>query len=473
MSKKSVLKRLIQIAAFCLVFAVCLNGVYKVLSWKDTTGTYYSTTETLYNMEDDLADVLFLGSSHCYCSINNAKLWNDYGMGSFSMVISGQDLASTYYSFKEALKTQTPDVVFAELYGISFEEHAVTANIYRNTLSFKYSDNFFGVVDAIAPEQDKMDYLLKWPIIHTRYKELQKGDFTPIVPAFLGYTAQFEHTEVDPVVAYENPAPVAISEKNQQWLQKIVDLAEEKDIEICFFVVPYVTDENNQGRFAYTENFLKQQGVTVVNMFRHLDEINLDSSKDFYDSGHTNSYGAEKVTAFIGKYINENYDIPDRRGDAQYDYWETDYQVFKHRTEHYALRNTEDIEDYFNMLANMENYTVAVSLTGEYISDSKDIADSLNKLGLNSEFTEKGGVLVIDSHNVVYKTQQDSFLHYRSLTNGDLSVRGTLQSPTVTVDRTDYKPIENGINIVVYDNLLGEVVEYVRFNALDRYEIVR
>lgn len=106
LGKKTVVKRCAGVAVFCLILMLVLGRVYDVLSWKDGSGGYFTSVETFYGLDKDVVDVLFLGSSHCYCSIINSRLWDDYGIAGYSLSISGQDIAASYYWLKEALKTQ-------------------------------------------------------------------------------------------------------------------------------------------------------------------------------------------------------------------------------------------------------------------------------------------------------------------------------------------------------------------------------
>ena len=47
---------------------------------------------------------------------------------------------------------------------------------------------------------------------------------------------------------------------------------------------------------------------------------------DFSDYGtHVNVVGAQKVTAFLEDWLEENYDLPDRRGDAAYASYDAAY----------------------------------------------------------------------------------------------------------------------------------------------------
>ena len=86
------IKQTVKIIAFCLIAVLLFRYLYRVLSWKDTGGSYLSAMETFYSLEDNSVDVLFLGSSHCYCAVDNAKFWKDEGIAAYNLSISGQDV---------------------------------------------------------------------------------------------------------------------------------------------------------------------------------------------------------------------------------------------------------------------------------------------------------------------------------------------------------------------------------------------
>ena len=67
-----------------------------------------------------------------------------------------------------------------------------------------------------------------------------------------------------------------------------------------------------------------------------LDDIGLDWTHDTADGGdHLNIYGAEKVSKYIGNYLNDNYDIPDRRDDSDYKSWFKASREYQKDKEHY------------------------------------------------------------------------------------------------------------------------------------------
>jgi len=124
------MKKGIRAVTFGIIAILCICQVYKILSWKDTTGAYLSATQQLYATEDELIDLVFMGSSHCFCGVNPSVLWDTYGISAFDMAISGQDKSSTYHTLKELLKTQSPKVVCIDMWGVVFEEHGVESNVY-------------------------------------------------------------------------------------------------------------------------------------------------------------------------------------------------------------------------------------------------------------------------------------------------------------------------------------------------------
>ena len=80
MRGKGFAKNCIAILVFCGLLVWVASRVYNVLSWKDTTGDYLSSTSQLYHTPENTIDVVFMGSSHCYCGVYPAYLWRDKGI---------------------------------------------------------------------------------------------------------------------------------------------------------------------------------------------------------------------------------------------------------------------------------------------------------------------------------------------------------------------------------------------------------
>lgn len=470
-------QNVVKAVLFCTMALVVYLYIYRVLSWKDTGGDYRSTMDTFYQLEDNMVDVLFLGSSHCYCSVNAALLWEQYGMAAYSLSISGQDLASSYYCMKEALKTQKPKVVCVEMYYSALQGYAVKGNLYRNLLGYKPSKNFADAVNSIAEEEEKWDILLKWPIIHTRYAELTKKDFRPDAEMrfYMGYETEYGGVNnIGSIPVYSGEDSVPIAEETEQWLHNIIALAEASGVELCFFLAPFQADEWTQRQYQYVTELAEAAKVPFLNMILLQEELSLDYARDFSDWAHTNPYGSKKITAYLGEYLTEHYELADKRGDRQYVLWDESLRMWKHLEQNQAMREITVLGDYLDRIAHMQGYTAIVATRGEYLTDNpEDLAERLSYVGIGEEFFQREGVWVIENGTIRYEAQREGCFQHMEIGESDLMVHGNDGQIHVIIDRQDYMKANQGIDIILYDNVLERVVDVVGFQAAESYISVR
>lgn len=465
-------KNTAKILVFCILFLFFLNRIYDVFAWKDMVGDYTSPMETFYGLEEDVVDVLFLGSSHSYCSVIPAQLWEDYGIAGFSLAISGQDLAGSYYNLVEALKTQDLKVVCVDLFGCALQGYQIEGNLYRNILSRRLSLTSMEAVNHMVETDNKSDFILKWPIIHTRYKELKKQDFIKNSPVYLGYKAEFV-AEGAAKLIYANVEPKPFREQEQQWLKKIIELAQESGTELLFFLAPYQIPLLEQEYIAYAKEMIAEYDIPVIDMVELSDEIGLDWKLDMIDYGHTNYWGAQKVTDCLGEYLKNYYQLPDHRGDDRYALWDLDLKTRQHELINYQLTKICDRQIYFEELSRLEDYTIVVSTTGEYISGEAEIESCLQMLGGFHEYDNGCNVWVFDNKENIYVSDSGDSLKNLPLTYGELLVSVNGGTTNVMVDRISYQKTTDGVNILVYDNILGSVVDSVAFDAMYAYGMIR
>lgn len=469
-------QNVIKAAAFCALAALLFGYTYEVLSWKDTGGGYLSSMETFYDLEKDMVDVLFLGSSHCYCSVNPGVLWEKEGMAAFSMAISGQDLASSYFCIREALKTQTPRVICVEMYCSNFHGYAVKGNLYRNLLGYGFSQNFAEAVDAISEGKETRELLLKWPIIHTRYAELTKKDFRkdPMMRTYLGYEGSFVAENVGELPVYEGEEQLAVGEQEEIWIRKMIALTREAGVQLVFFLAPFEADEETQMRYRYVENLAAEYQVPFLNMLPLYRELGIDVERDFIDNGHLNTYGALKVTDYLGEYLLERYDLPDRRGDRRYGLWEENLEVWNHQMQNRLLQQTGDLGVYLDRLKGASlGYAFVLSTKGGYLAETEDLADRMEALGIGESFFEREDVWVIEDGAVRFWAEGEDCFRHMKIGDSDLLLNkrdGILQ---VVIDRREYGKVSQGIDIIVYDKRLEKIVDEVGFQAEGSYRCVR
>ena len=316
-------KKLARSLCFLLLLGAVTFTVFNVLRWKNSGGI-----TKFYKYPDHTVDAAFFGSSHCYCTVNTALLWEKYGMAAINMGDSGQNIGTTYYYIKELLKTQSPSVIAVEVNYAAHEADGLdNGNMYRNTLNMKWSRNYTDNLSySLHLADDKIDYkdyfkylLLKFPVFHSRYSELTDSDFSGY-----GEDARIGRYRGSWVTgnALETPAACSVTETSgdldTQWLDKIAALADENDISLVFFVAPYIISSSEMRTFNSIKAYSAEKNIPFFNFNEIYDQIGLDYSQDLRERSHLNNYGAEKVTDFLGEFISRTCPLPDRRGEKKY-----------------------------------------------------------------------------------------------------------------------------------------------------------
>lgn len=475
--KGKTIMNIVKTVLFFTLLLFVLSRVYRVLSWKDTAGNYLSTMENFYNLEDDVVDVLFVGSSHCYCSVNNSKLWKDKGIAAYSLAISGQDLASSYYCINEALKTQKPKVVFVEMYGATYHGYGVEGNLYRNVLPHKLSFDYYDVVNGVATEENKKDVMLKWPIIHTRYKELKKEDFAEELPVYIGYQPEFTTKDIGwkdgGLNYYQGEKSLPLDEEEANWIEKIIELTKKNGVEVCFFLSPYAASEEEQMKYKTVEDMAKKANVPFINFIALADKINLEANGDFIDWGHTNFSGATKITNYLETYILEHYAVTNHTDQEKYETWDFDLKIRNHEQQNYKMSQRADVFYFLNALSDFEDYTIFLTTNGDYYCESAGIEDWLEELGILEDFFEGEGVWIFENGEISWafdRTAQKSYIDKNGL---DILVSNNDGKTQLRINKFDFMKACDGLNIVVYDNLKGAIVDAIGFPTEQEYAGVR
>ncbi len=491
------MKEMIKRTAACLLFAGLaagmLYGAYRLLHFKSTDGCY--PAEMFYQQEENTVDVLCLGSSHTYTNINPAILWDEYGMAAYDLAGSNQTLWNTYYYMKEALKYQTPQLVVVDVYRVMEEdEYQGTERMTMNMFGLRHSDDYVENLQvSLAPEEEQLDYLLRYPVYHARYQELKEDDFLPYHGDANGRNYKgFNINSISTTVFEGLPDVTWVTEtgkmekKNEKYLKEIIDLAKEQDIPLLLVAAPYMeVGEEDEMLYNQVAEIAAEHQVDFVDFNRQFEQIGLDPQKDFAESSHLNYYGSEKYTSYLGNYIAKHFKVSDRRGDKRYDSWEANSRYYEKHAQNVDLKKTTDANAYFKKLfANTDRYTICVMTKGDYRSQKWPFIKSmLKKYGMDPDtdtvWIWKDGELQM---TVPADTTEDK-VYYQDLGRKSVTVLTEERYSAMLDDTYLYREVsiegincdaaENGINIMVYDNELQEMVDNAGMNASDGYAFMR
>lgn len=291
---------------------------------------------SLYSLEKNQVDVLFLGSSHGYSSVQPNELWHEYGIPSFSLCSHGQSVASSYYVLKEAIKYQTPKIVFLETYTFCDDQKYRGEPILRmavdgiriDEVKKEMIDDFFG--DASFSE--KLTYYIPFIKYHSRWTELKNYDF---------HSKQYLKGTLLSTKVYPIEEPGIPEEHSElggvscDYFEKIVKLCEENGIKLVVYAAPFGIKDNyekycyRQGINNTLEAWLTENWGEEIPFlyYQKSGEAGIDFATDFRDTHHMNAYGARKITHCIGTFLQQ-YGLNDRRGDAAYASWDDDYEMY-------------------------------------------------------------------------------------------------------------------------------------------------
>lgn len=326
-------QRIIGCIGFILVFLVLFTMVTKVLIKKTT-----AQPQSIYTEPDNSLDVVFVGSSHVYAAVFPVKLYEEYGIASCNVATSAQTLGTSYCAVKEAIEEQQPEVIVLEMYSMyNGSSYGSYADFHWFMDSVPFGVRKYNLLKEMLPGKEWSRYLFPIVEYHNRWKELEEKDFYPTQEeafnkgatcSLFGVTETFEDLEILP-----KESMTGLPEGSLEYLSKIVELCRKREVELLLITIPFYADgsavHQDQGIYNAVAPVAKEWDVPYINLFHHLEELDFDFSTDMGEWSHVNEKGADKVTEYLGRYLTENYELPDRRGEKAYSYWEEDVERYQ------------------------------------------------------------------------------------------------------------------------------------------------
>jgi len=335
----SKIKKLVPAVAKLLLFVFLFLSIYNYTDDAFRGSNMHSALPILAEQPDESYDVILAGSSHMQLSVHPAQLFAQYGITSCNTASASQSIPTSYYIIKEMIDRHSPELVVLDLFCIHGDEPYFTrAWVHEALDGFPLSINKAKAINALV-EDGRDEFYLNYLFYHGRWKDLEKADYRYEITRDEKY--QFS---VDGINAFpEVFVPLDMQETEEipaitkEYLEKIVLLCRDTGTKLMFTVVPYradvdihdnVTAREIQGMYNSAAKLAAEYGVDFLNSLYFLEEIGIDFTQDLVDPSHVNALGSEKVSEFYGKYLSENYDLPDRSQDERYSDWHEDCQEY-------------------------------------------------------------------------------------------------------------------------------------------------
>ena len=240
---KGVVSRVICIAVSLLIFSgVCLH-LSQYLPYRDFR--LQMVWDDIYSGED--IDYLFVGSSHVYTAVDPFVV-EDMTGGKTLLISSGvQTMAETCYSIEEALKYQSPKIVFVDLYGL-YRDFSDRDYNFMNVDCMRFSHTKIKLAYSAYSEASPIDVC--FPLIreHSNWKETDNIEHNKMMleyPAentkgFFGIDSVMpdENVEYFEKLSYDG-AEFTLREKDVKYLHKIEEICKDRGVDVRFVMLPW------------------------------------------------------------------------------------------------------------------------------------------------------------------------------------------------------------------------------------------
>ena len=266
---------------------------------------------------ENTIDVVMFGNSDVRCGFIPIEMWNEYGVTCQTVGINRENVFGAYEEFMTILKTQSPKLVIIETdmifasnnnRGVKPYENLVKVILERYIPVAKYHNRWKGLIKDGVP----WDRLIEWDYTYTCWEK--------------GY--HFSNTVVHNEVNNEPQRNRTIRKFNRMRLDDFREVCAENDMQILFIEIPTLTSWSEAKSKAITK-YTDKYGINYIDLNQHIEEMGLDWDTDSRDNGdHLNYYGAKKTTEYLCKYIMENYELPNHKGDEKYKSWDDYYQEY-------------------------------------------------------------------------------------------------------------------------------------------------
>ena len=521
------LLRILMFSVLAVVLILCAQAVLMPELRSSETGNPQDMLGEFYELRGETEfQALFLGASHVYCGVDPMRIYEKTGIVTYNMASTLQDLSVSYTLLKMAFQTQSPQVVFLDVssmfqYGDENEsDDQMFQMCFRYVLdNMRFSRSKVELAAEYAgylPEDRRADGFISIliPILyyHDRWGELTWEDFSfqakrnlyakghDIVPGIYGtdwdtvdrmnYVSDLLSTRKDrlwtsadgdlssTLTDMEPAYSVVIPDEEISWIRKMQTLCGENGAELILFKVPDSAAPQEYEpawtriRAQKAKEVAAELGLEFLDLLYDAPELQIDWGMDSLDQGkHMNQTGARKVSDYLADYMTNQKHMTGRTESA----FEQDRMIYDRLC---TLADTQlelDMSAYMDRLAALEDVTV-------FFSVYDDIHEGLTEEDIRSlrDFGLHAPLESMENHDAYLAVVEDGELIYEAMGTRRLEYDGMLPDGTayrltscgwllgnessIQIDDEEYSQATKGLNIVVYDNRFGFVLDQVLFS---------
>ena len=258
----------------------------------------------LMNEPEETLDVIALGDSEAYTSINPMYFWKEGGVPLYLVGQPGQHIGETYFALRKAFATQSPKVVLIETHCLIGKD--------------SMAENIGKVVKG------ELKNLFSIFVYHDKWKQVLMGEEKADDNYFKGYeimTTVNAYGGEDYMDDDNTGSRTEIPPESRYFMGRILDLCKRNGAKIVFYSSPSPVNYNPDVVDALT-SYAKEIDVPYYDFNTRLEETGIDWSTDTLDNGdHVNLSGSIKISGKLLPFLNEIVPLEDRSNDPSYSSW--------------------------------------------------------------------------------------------------------------------------------------------------------
>ena len=464
---RKIVKLLIAVFTGCFLLT-CLTRLTMpkfFTSWNCPLATH----EGFYGLKENTVDVLTLGSSYSFCSIDPQYLYDQKHIRGFDLGSGNQSVMLSYFWLKEALRSQSPKAVLLEAdlcwKRVDTPYNMKEADVRRSIDYMHVSPVKFEAIKAYSEMDDTMTLSsLLFPIIryHDRWKEFDEDDFVWSEPSrrseLKGFYAQATLNKKEGYVPYskeDRTETVEMDPVSVEYLEKILSICRDNDIHLILYRSPaFYQDPLNES--AALEEWAAANNVSFYDFNEEslYNTIDYNYDQDAGDYRHCNIYGARKITDFMGNLLTQLGVSP-----VEDEQWEDSRERYQQEIKDITLSHITDTDQFIEAIGD-EDYTVFVSSKGgideQYLSvvqklvqslgiDPSDVVNTSSSLGA---VVEQGKVMFFETGDEIIK-EEGTFRGGKSRYRLQCSNSENTKTSEIIIDNVNQSWDREGLNVVV------------------------
>lgn len=401
--KNKVLKTIVSWILFLALLITSTLAVDRLLRDKENCSKY----DRFYAEKEDF-DVLFFGSSRIIDGVVPLQLWEEYGIRSYNMAQHNENVITSYWQLRNAIKYHPPKVVFFDISLFSINvvtpesDKGLQAYLHKSLDHMPLSMLKVSAVNELTDGYDLNEYLFPLAIYHNRWSSLGEEDIYVTANAFMGGEDRIVH-EGQAYAEWGGDEALSRDAFDPDMLHigDVIELCRENDIDVVFTCAPAPGMRYQSYYYPAINSFeayFEEKGVPFLNFCR--DDTFLNNRTDYADSTHLNPSGSRKLTHEIGEYLTANYSFGEvsdklrRQWDEAYDTY-----LLTRSAEILGCIGNGDVEGFLSLVSGTKEYGLKVVVPSEDYKIDKQIKNFLFDMG----YFPDDFIVDPTSHNLMFR----------------------------------------------------------------------